>query len=137
MNPQTQFNIAAAREEVQALINAGLSTSAEVLCSFKLSSNSSSSSRSAYFDCAVLELQADSVFAKKEYKRALSLFRQTFKMRVALNQYGGQQGTTTRRTVVIETADEAQIKFKEFECMLALEDATALSELESIPAALR
>ena len=129
IDPQTLRSIDQAKSEVESMIENGLSSSAEVLCSFLISN-----SRSQFYECAILELQADCIFARKEFKRALNLYRQILRMRVSLS--GGHVGN--RRSISIETEDEARIKFKEFECMIALEETTgALSELESIPAKLR
>ena len=106
------------RVQVTSLIAAGLSSSAGILCNFLLTS--SSNGRSPYFQCSILELQADALLAHKDYKRALSIYRQALRTRVGLNQQQNSQAINRGgRLISIETFDEAQLKFKVIKLLMS------------------
>jgi tetratricopeptide (TPR) repeat protein len=110
------------RNEIERLISLGLLESAESLCSLYMSCGMGNVNIPA-----INELYGDCLYVKKEYRRAIEKFRLALKL-----------NANPSRTVVIENADDARIKFKECQCLLQMEDATtAMRELESIPVNLR
>jgi hypothetical protein len=122
---------------VQGLIDNGLADSADKMCNIILSlpMGLPPSDRSQ-----MLELHGDSAFASKSYRRALQLYRQASQP-LSSAPCAGQSVTPTVTTtcpVSITTTRLAQLRLKECQCHLQLEDVTiALRELEAVPVDLR
>lgn len=110
--------------DVQRLLELQLFDSAEVIVSMHLSTNTAT--------LEMQELLGDAVFAKKEYKRALSIYRQ------ASHQKKTNQTRTTSCVSSVSTGEEARLKLKESKCLMGMDKLNdAIRELESVPNKLR
>lgn len=110
------------RDDVQRLLELQLFDSAEVIVSMHLNTNTAT--------LEMQELLGDAVYAKKEYKRALSIYRQ------AIQQKKPNQTRITSSG--ISTNEEARLKLKESKCLIGMDKLNdALRELESVPNKLR
>jgi len=119
--------------EISKLLDMKMIDSSEMLCSLLLSSllslSDNSSNRLDYLSDA-LELYGDIIFAKDETKRAITYYRQAMQQRKYLSK--------SRTSTSINTIEEAKIKYKEAQCLLAIGDNNnALKELETVPSKLR
>ena len=134
---------------VDDLISNGLTDSADKLCSLVLSSsvefplNNNEKS-------LMLELYGDSIFANKEYRRALQQYRLAAQPRALIDTGTDSSANAStfhrisnssrshQSATSIITSEQARLRFKECQCHLQLEDLTiAMRELEAIPLALR
>ena len=119
--------------EIQRLMDMKMNDSSEMICSLMLSSlqASNDSSINKLENLAdILELYGDVLIAKQESKRAISYYRQAMQQRKFI--------TKSRIVTNINTIEEAKIKYKEAQCLLAIGDSnSALKELETVPSKLR
>lgn len=115
------------RDQVLHLIQEGLFESAEILCSFVLSTLAADHADNGNY-LIFLELIADSLFAQGQFKRSLSYLQQALECRGA--------GRLSGRTVA--SKDEARLIYKSALCEMELMDTSgAMKLLESIPVSLR
>ncbi len=132
----SSYNFNEIEDAIKQLLANGLAASADKLCSLLLSSESQMSVQD---QSRMLELHADSVFANKEYRRALQLYRQASQppsQSDLLSQRSNSTSTTTNNN--ISTPGQARLRLKECQCHMQLDDLTiALRELEAIPVELR
>ena len=130
-------------KEIRMLLELKMIDSSDITCSLLLSSLLSSPlTTSSSLDCIVdtLELYGDILFAKNDYKRALSYYRQAMQQRKFLSS--SSLSTTalskTRMINSINTIEEAKVRYKEAQCLLSIGDnSNALKELETVPSKLR
>ena len=98
---------------VHQLIENDLVDSAATLCTFML--NSKESDLLANDTATVLELLGDCMVAKKEYKRALNIYRQ------AARSISPTALFQPKKTAV-ETENDARLRAKEAQCHIHLRD---------------
>lgn len=115
---------------VHELIENDLVDSAITLCTFALSSKDAITP--ADNNTVVLELLGDCLLAKKEYKRALNIYRQ------AVRAHFGSAGASRSKMSTVKTEADVRVLLKEAQCRVCLQDhLTALTDIEAIPAHLR
>ena len=141
-------------KEVRKYISSGLLESADQLSNLFLSSLTSKNgekeesvnstlrrsvdSEKQGIIADILELIGDIAFERKEMKRALSFYRQSFQYRRSMTNTVSSTGafspTAKTESQTILNEHEASLKYKEAKCLSILkETAGALKELESIP----
>ena len=132
----------ACREQILQLLQDSLFESAEVLCSFVISSFSASPSGEEVWgnSCVVfLELLADSLFAQGEFKRASSYFQRALQECGPIRRHGMVSGTPPRRSsTALESKESARLSYKNALCLVELKDiSSAVKLLEMIPDSLK
>lgn len=129
-----------ALDEIKLLRSNGMLSSAEILCSMYISASASSVGGEATTAVA-MELFADILVDKNELKRALSFYRQALQQyKLSFTAAKQQKQTQSLGSNFIETAEEAQVRYKEVLCLLKIggpDASKALPELEAIPSKLR
>ncbi|BBN12265.1 anaphase-promoting complex subunit 7 [Marchantia polymorpha subsp. ruderalis] len=131
------------RDQMTALLEQGLYDSAEILGGFLMSATASNSDLPPSTRAENMVLLADALYGRKEYRRALNLYRQAVQQcRVTPKQTvsGGRSSVqaTSRPPSVnslhASTINENEVKYKIGLCHLAVHDTrAALSEMEGIP----
>jgi hypothetical protein len=127
-----RYSFSEIETSVRGLIANGLSDSADKLCNLVLATSGGLPPEDQHL---MLELHGDSIFANKEYRRALQLYRQASQPSTTPGTPSHDSGSCNIR---IRTARQAKLRLKECQCHILLEDPTiALRELEAIPVELR
>lgn len=118
---------------MRELLSNDLADSADKLCNLVLSTSDGLPPK----DCSsMLELHGDSIFATKDFRRALQLYRQA-SLPPSTQPQPLQAGGADKRPPISTTRD-ATLRLKECQCHIKLEESTiALRELEAIPVELR
>lgn len=125
------------KDQVEKMIKFELYESAEKLLNLYISAipNSKTSDEESFnliIQSEMLELYADAIFEQENYRRSLNYYVQALLLRKHANP------KKARPSNLIQTTDEARIRFKECKCHIKLKDSpTALRELEIIPTRLR
>ena len=137
MSEEVAGAVEACREQAMHLLHDGLFESAEVLCSFMLSSlNRMVKDGNCRYNSIFTELIADSLFARGLFKRASVHFQ-----RALLEKSSRHQIDFTGRvsgSSAIETKDQARLIYKSAVCLIELKDASeAIKLLEKIPVKFR
>lgn len=131
ISEQSKFDLNLIQSSVRDMIENGLEDSADKLCSLVISGAGGLSPDDLSM---MLELHGDCVFANKEYRRALMLYRQAFPQCTQSDESSSHDFSQKN----IYTPRQAILRRKECECHIHLDDHTiALRELESIPTELR
>ncbi|KAL2642311.1 hypothetical protein R1flu_009898 [Riccia fluitans] len=136
------------REQMTFLLEQGIYDSAELLGGFLISAASANGDLSPSTRAETMILVADALYGKKEYKRALNLYRQailqcraTPKQTTASGcRSSAQAGSRAQSGSLLHASsiNENEVKYKIGLCHLAVNDTrAALSEMEGIPQKVR
>lgn len=136
------------REQMLFLLEQNLYDSAEILGCFLMSAIGSSADLSPTARAENLILFADALYGKKEYRRALNIYRQALQQcRVSPKQNLNSGGRSTLQAgsrsssaspTHAQLMNEHEVKYKIALCHLAVNDSrSALSEMEGIPSKAR
>ena len=133
MENSSAINFEEVRASVKEMLENGLAGSADKFCNLILSRAGELSRDDT---SALLELHGDCIFANKEYRRALELYRQASQRSLHPSSIKTDQKSSP--AVKILNPRQANLRFKECDCHIHLDDHTiALRELEAIPMELR
>ncbi|CAM6100971.1 unnamed protein product [Calypogeia fissa] len=125
------------REQMTNLLGEGLYDSAEMLGCFLMSATTSNNDLPPSVKAENLILFADAVYGRKEYKRALNLYRQALQQCKAIpkqNAGGPRASVSVGSRIPSLSVNDSEVKYKIGLCHLAVNDArSALAEMEQIP----
>ncbi|KAH8966624.1 hypothetical protein BDL97_03G035500 [Sphagnum fallax] len=129
------------REQMSFLLEQGLYDSAELLGCFLMCAPTANSEIIPSVRAENMVLLADALYGKKEYRRALNMYRQALQQcRVSPKQaMGGTRTPVQSRLPAVNLThfsniNENEVKYKIGLCYLAVHDTrSALSEIEGIP----
>ncbi|KAJ7560047.1 hypothetical protein O6H91_04G111700 [Diphasiastrum complanatum] len=136
------------REQVVFLLEQGLHDSAEMLGCFLMCATTSTNDLSPSIRAENMVLFGDALYGKKEYKRALNMYKQalqqcrvTSKQSMAIGRNAvpsiGSRPSSTNFTH-LGSINENEVRYKIGLCHLAVHDTrAALSEMEGIPSKAR
>ncbi|KAJ4733772.1 Anaphase-promoting complex subunit 7 [Rhynchospora pubera] len=135
------------KDQMSMLLENNLFESAQMLGCFLVSSPASNQEPNPYLKAEYLVLQGDAFYGGKEYRRALSAYKQALQNCKSIPRQGGNStrtslSATTRSpspsSFSISTINENEVKFKVALCLSTLnEHRSALFEMESIPSKAR
>lgn len=141
LGDSTLVAMEAIREQMVALLDQGLYDSAELLGGFLLSATVASGDLAAASRADNLMLFGDALYGRREYRRALSMYRQAQQhCRMTPKPPGGRiptpQGTRplSNSSTQLSHVSENEVRYKIGLCHLAVQDVrAALAEMEGIP----
>ncbi|OMO53699.1 Tetratricopeptide-like helical [Corchorus capsularis] len=131
------------KEQITALLDNALFSSAQLLGSFLVSSSTVNAETSPHLKAENLVLLGDALFREREYRRAIHTYKQALQYHKIIPK---QSSTTSRSSLSasnrssspnsfnISVINENEVKFKIASCHFALtETKAALVEMEGIP----
>ncbi|XWS08630.1 hypothetical protein CRYUN_Cryun40dG0018200 [Craigia yunnanensis] len=134
------------KEQITALLDNDLFSSAQLLGSFLVSSSAVNAETSPHLKSENLILLGDALFREREYRRAIHTYKQALQYYKIIPK---QNSTTSRSSLsasnrssspnsFISVINENEVKFKIASCHFALsETKVALAEMEGIPSKAR
>ncbi|XWS14033.1 hypothetical protein CRYUN_Cryun36dG0089200 [Craigia yunnanensis] len=135
------------KEQITALLDNALFSSAQLLGSFLVSSSTVNAETSPHLKAENLILLGDAFFREREYRRAIHTYKQALEYYKIIPK---QNSTTSRSSLStsnrssspnsfnISAINENEVKFKIASCHFALsETKVALAEMEGIPSKAR
>ncbi|XP_073526364.1 uncharacterized protein [Phyllobates terribilis] len=134
------------KDQITALLDCGLYTSAHLLSSFLVSSSSSVAETNPCLKAEGLVLHGDALFKEREFKRAIHTYKQALQLSKALPRQNisslrsslTSSGRSMSAALNTPAINEHEVKFKVASCHYALnENKAALTELEAIPSKAR
>lgn len=135
------------RDQLQLLIDNNLYDSAEMLGCFLMSSTTSGIDISPSVRAENMVLFADALYGKKEYRRALNVYRTAYHCSklIPKQSVSGSRNilpignrTSSANPIHVSPFNENEVKFKIGLCHMELHDIrAALTEMEGIPSKLR
>jgi len=147
VGPRFSLRMEVPRDQMSLLIDNGLFDSAELLGCFLMSSTTSNSDMAPSARAENMVLFGDALYGKKEYRRALNVYRQAYqhnklipKQSAIASKNALPTGNRTLLTSPVHSSpfNENEVKFKIGLCLIALHDIrTAITEMEAIPSKAR
>nr|XP_018682116.1 PREDICTED: anaphase-promoting complex subunit 7 isoform X1 [Musa acuminata subsp. malaccensis] len=131
------------KDHITTLLDNGLFYSAQMLGCFLVSSVVTNSEASPYLKAENLVLQGDALFGEKEFRRALSMYKQALQhckiiskqtMNNSRSSFSASSRSSSPNSMNVSPVNENEVKFKITLCHCALsENRPALVEMEGIP----
>ncbi|EPS67023.1 hypothetical protein M569_07749 [Genlisea aurea] len=135
------------KEQISALLDHGLYSSAQILGCFAVSSTSANPETSPHLKAETLVQFGDSLFYQKEYGRAMHTYKQALEYHRIVSKQNAVASSITRNSYTTASnrssspnslstsaINENEVKFKIAKCHCAMEEnRVALAQMESIP----
>ncbi|KAJ0980686.1 hypothetical protein J5N97_008941 [Dioscorea zingiberensis] len=131
------------KDQMAMLLENGLYDSAQILGCFLVSTAPTSVESNQYVKAENLVLHGDALFGEKEYRRALSLYKQALQhckivpkqtLATSRSSLSTQSRSSSPNSMNMSAINENDVKFKITLCHSALnENRAALAEMEGIP----
>ncbi|XP_048136119.1 anaphase-promoting complex subunit 7 isoform X2 [Rhodamnia argentea] len=135
------------KDQISTLLDHGLSTSAQVLGSFLVSSSSANAEANPHVKAENLVLLGDALLRDKEYRRAIHMYKQALQYHRSIPKQTSASSRSSLSTsnrssspnsFNVSAVNENEVKFKIASCHSSLnENKAALLELEGIPSKAR
>ncbi|KAI4311182.1 hypothetical protein MLD38_036097 [Melastoma candidum] len=132
------------KDQINALLDSGLSASAQILGSFLVSSSGSAES-SPHLKAENLVVLGDALLKEREYRRAIHAYKQALqyhkvspKQTAASSRLSSSARSSSPCSFNVSTINENEVKYKIASCHSSLnENKAALLELEGVPSKAR